>query len=176
MNKNIDRDEVVRMYAEKMLSTVQIANAVGLTPGAVRSILVRRNVKMRDGKESHRVRFPQGRNGNIAANWKGGTRRGGSSGCYIMVHSPHHPFCDGDGYVMQHRLVMEQAINRHLTPEEVVHHMNGIKDDNRLENLELLPSKAAHVRRHFSAVQRMHELEAENQRLKERICELVGEA
>lgn len=38
---------------------------------------------------------------------------------------------------LQHRLVMEEQIGRPLLPEETVHHINGVRDDNRPENLEL---------------------------------------
>lgn len=66
--------------------------------------------------------------------WKGGIRT--DSKGYVHVREPEHPNSK-NGYVQQHRLVMENHLGRLLLPSETVHHKNGVKSDNRLENLEL---------------------------------------
>lgn len=54
-----------------------------------------------------------------------------------MVHRPSHPRARTGGYVFEHILVMEEMLGRHLYPEENVHHRNGVRSDNRPQNLEL---------------------------------------
>ena len=61
---------------------------------------------------------------------------------YIQVYCPEHPRSHKKGNkVPEHILVMEQVIGRYITKEETVHHKNGIRDDNRPENLELWASR-----------------------------------
>ena len=54
-----------------------------------------------------------------------------------------HPFSK-KGFVLEHRLVVEKFIGRYLKPEEVVHHINEIKNDNRIGNLFLFPNQKEH--------------------------------
>ena len=73
--------------------------------------------------------------GFLSHNWKGGVCRLRSG--YVEEYCPDHPFARGKKYVRQHRLVMEKHLGRYLEPYETVHHRNGIRHDNRIENLEL---------------------------------------
>jgi len=61
---------------------------------------------------------------------------------YLKKMCKGHPNADKDGYVLEHRLVMEEHVGRYLTADEVVHHINGTRDDNRIENLQLRTKKS----------------------------------
>lgn len=59
---------------------------------------------------------------------------------YRSMYRPSHPNADRRGNIMEHRLVMAELLGRPLFPDENVHHINGVRDDNRPENLELWSS------------------------------------
>lgn len=71
----------------------------------------------------------RGRVGSLNPRWKGGVRS--HSRGYIRQ------YVEGRGCLLQHRVVMENILGRRLLPKENIHHKNGIRSDNRPENLEL---------------------------------------
>lgn len=70
-----------------------------------------------------------------------------SKGDYLYALVPEHPNSTKNGYVLLHRVTMENHLGRLLTENEVVHHKDGNKKNNDLNNLELL-NKNEHVRLH----------------------------
>ena len=82
--------------------------------------------------------FKQQGTGEKAWNWKGG-RHINSNG-YVGIYMPKHPRSKSNGYITEHTVVMEKEIGRYLLEKETVHHLNGNKEDNRIENLELWSS------------------------------------
>lgn len=92
-----------------------------------------------------RMKISAALKGALSYRWKGG--RWKSRG-YLNVYRPDHPHASPRGYVREHRLVMEAHLGRILLPSEVVHHINGICDDNRIENLMLFSSNTGHMKNH----------------------------
>ena len=75
--------------------------------------------------------------------WKEGKRIHNG---YIQLYMKGHHLADSIGYVAEHRLVMEEKLGRKLKKEELVHHINGKRDDNRPENL-MLTMRNSHLQR-----------------------------
>ena len=79
-----------------------------------------------------------------AISWKGGRIYIKK---YIYIFKPQHPYATANGYIAKHHLMMEKKLGRYLLPGEVVHHKNGVCDDNREENLKLF-SNSKHTSYH----------------------------
>ena len=87
-----------------------------------------------------------GRKKELSPRWKGDKAKHKHLG-YWLVRKPNHPFARKNGYVMRSHLVMEKFLGRYLETWENVHHINGIKDDDRIENLKIVIHK-----KHFGQV------------------------
>lgn len=95
-------------------------------------------------------RVSQATSGELNHKWKGGrkiSKRG-----YIQIIRTTNPCSHIDGYILEHRAVMEQMIGRPLKTHEIVHHCNGDKTDNRPFNLQLFSSQKEHMKRHRSLI------------------------
>lgn len=157
-------DETLReMYYGKGMSGKEIAAELGCTNAAVSMRMKASGIKTRsphDYPPTQKQKEVWAENGRklghkpktddqkakLAAAQRGRRKRdydlGGHeklrSDGYVKVYAPDHPHATADGYVMKHTLVMERHIGRYLEDDEVVHHINHVRDDNRLENLSLM--------------------------------------
>lgn len=77
-----------------------------------------------------------------SSNWKGGRiKRSG----YWYLKIPDHPFSGKQGYIAEHRIIMEQKIGRYLKKEETVHHIDHNQTNNDISNLILCETRGSHT-------------------------------
>lgn len=120
-----DRSEDIGKVIGKSKSSVQHkANRLGLYKDSEAFFDVRS--KAMSGKNS----------GNFK-NYRRKTSKG-----YIVCYKPEHPYASEKGLVMEHRLIMEKEIGFIIPKSFDIHHINGVKNDNRIENLCLMTHKA----------------------------------
>ena len=174
MLNHITDDELREMYCIKRMTGRDIAAVAGCSPAAVCMRMKASGIKARTAhdyppteKQKAAWRENGERLGNSERAKEGATKTGKANrgrrkrsdyefgghekkrqDGYIKVYVPDHPHARADGYVLKHILVIEREIGRYLEKDEVVHHINHIRDDNRLENLRLM-NKREHISMHM---------------------------
>ena len=122
-------------------------------------------LKERWRSDEFRQNQVQKHKGSANPQWKGGRQR--NSQGYIKIWDPTHPRAGKQGFVPEHILVWEQAHSRPLPPDWVIHHVNGIKDDNRSVNLLAVPKGNHHYALLMQGLQaRIRAVEAELRKIK----------
>jgi hypothetical protein len=138
-----------RLYCSKSCARTA-ANLTDKNPSFTRDIRGEKNPMFGRGGMPGEKNPMFGRTKERAPRWKGGRkiRRDG----YVLAVAPDaHPHpsyvhpTSGVKYVLEHRLVMEQALGRYLDPEEVVHHRDENPSNNEIGNLEVFASQADHM-------------------------------
>ncbi|MCC5465530.1 HNH endonuclease [Pelosinus baikalensis] len=86
------------------------------------------------------------RTGEKNPNWNGG--KVVDKNGYIYIHYPSHPNANCNGYVFEHRLIVEKHLGRYLRKDEIVHHKDENKNNNCIENLQVM-SNEEHIKYHY---------------------------
>lgn len=129
----LDLDQI-RLLRSQEMTTREIAEVLGAHEETVRSRMVEAGIPRLEARA--RTEHNAFWNGGLSVDKAG----------YILARTPEHPNRTAGGYVRLHRLVMERHLDRLLTSEEVVDHLDGDTSDNRIRNLVLYPSNAEHLR------------------------------
>ena len=157
--------DLSNLYTKEQLSLREIAKITNTSPEFIRRQLTIQGVpKRHDGdairtqwinndkrreQTSNLAKINLGKKGKEHPRWTGGIIKNDSG--YLLVHCPEHPRSH-KGHVRQHILVMEKHLDRQLKyygpgnpNNEIVHHINEIRDDNRLENLRLMTNREHNI-------------------------------
>ena len=148
--------EMCRLYADDECNSEEVATRVGCSPTQVRRVLKRHGVTRPRGAST------KNRRGEKSPSWKGG--RVVLPQGYVAIWKPDHPQANKNGYVLEHRMVASDALGIRLTPKDEVHHINGVKDDNRPENLIVVP-RGKHQKMHAEIIRELYQLRRDLERM-----------
>jgi len=109
---------------------------------------------LRKSKEIEYINRSEAKSRDKSSNWKGGFRKTAKG--YRQVLRPDHHRADNSGYVMEHISVFEDASGIEIPKNCCIHHLNGDKQDNRIENLCMMVT-GAHTAFHHSGTHQSSE-------------------
>lgn len=124
------------LYWEREMSCLAIAKIFNAPRQTLESAMDAFQIPRRTYKKAQAIRFRNKKGKYLDING------------YVLISLPNHHFADCRGYVLEHRFVAEQKLGRWLRPDEICHHINNVKSDNRPENIEVLTNLSAHARNH----------------------------
>lgn len=144
---NLPEGKLRALYLDEKMGSSKLARIFNCDAQTVIRRLEEIGIPRRKQTEYH---------GEFGPAWRGGRRKRADG--YIGILTPNHPKADSGGYVPEHILVCEKTLGKPLPEGWIVHHLNGIRDDNRPENLVPMP-KGAHNKQFDLYQKRIRELE-----------------
>lgn len=93
----------------------------------------------------------KGHSGKNSPSWQGGRKlkRKNDPKSSVLIYNPSHPNCNRDGYICEHRLIVEESIGRYLEKTELIHHIDCDHSNNDIINLDIV-SQEEHNQVHWS--------------------------
>ncbi len=133
---NIPIDQLRKLYLEDGESLREIGRRFGIDGTGIKKRLLKAGIKVRGFSEAYVLRLKKYGHPNHNEDYK--HRHDGYLYLRVRDECPYHSMADKRHYCPEHRIVMAEHLGRCLAKQEHIHHINGIKDDNRIENLQLL--------------------------------------
>jgi hypothetical protein len=160
-NMKWDKEAIYDLYHKQGLNSNEVGKKLGATGSAVRIAMYKLGIPTRTLSEATK--------GERHYAWQGGKTK--TSTGYIELYMPEHHRANSRRRVYEHVIVWEKSHNRLLKDNEIIHHLNGIKTDNRPENLAAM-TNSEHRLWIPKLQMRIRELEKELKRCSQEVMEL----